>query len=194
MASHPDPAGTAEKLCSGCPLMRECAKAGLERIDANVGNRAACAIFNEGQVDSGTGEFRDVEPVALVEQSGVVLAGVVVDGSPEARKALSERAGVPFDPTPRCVMCARPIYKRRAPVESRPPGAVQEARGGACASCARGAGGGSNKGSRSRLASGARSEALRLYRQGRSPDDIAQIVGLHKRTVQRFIAEARGGA
>lgn len=110
-------------LCQSCPLLQQCA--------------ADALTTGEPLTDYGTGG---------TVARGVIMGGVICDGSPTATAALRATAG-PLAPPPRpqphrrtvmgqpCVSCGRPLHPWTRTPETIPPGHVMHHARGYCVDC-----------------------------------------------------------
>ena len=182
----------ARNVCGDCPVRRECAAHAIEdRLQ--VGR-----IFNELVADNNPhlaiGDRVEAEGAATVRQSGVIRGGVALVGDYE--EALYLAAGREWHGFKECTGCGRTLYSDwRIPESERPEGAVRQARAGICRSCARGGTGtGASRDTISPQKAARVRECEALYRSGLKLGEVADRMGVHKSTVQKYLELSRDGA
>lgn len=182
----------ARRVCSDCPVRRECAAHAIDdRIE--VGR-----IFND--IAESVNEHLaiidrvEAEGASVLAQTGVIRGGVAL--VPGCEKLLYAAAGRLWHGCVECVSCGRLLYKDGVPKESRPAGSVQYAARGMCGSCAYGSGIAKmgRRGTVSPQTVARSREASGLREQGLSWSEVADRLGVAERTAMRYVRDARNGA
>lgn len=175
----------ARKVCSDCPVRRECAAHAIG--DRSEVGRIFDRVVAASNADNPAGSRVEPEGEATARQVGVIRGGVaLVD---EYEPALYAVAGLPWHGFADCTSCGRALFKGNTPHSERPAGSVRYARSDQCSSCAYGKGLARLGGS---VASRPR-EAWVLRERGMSVKDIAEDMGVTVGAVYTYLRRARNG-
>lgn len=181
-----DVQGYARKVCSDCPVRRECAESALTKHDVGeIFNRVVTSV-NPGLA---IGDRVESEGYAAIRQYGVIRGGVALVGDYESE--LYAVAGREWHGFKDCTGCGRPVYRGRTPVEDRPEGSVRAANKGRCQPCAEG---GVPRNGRSGITPQREAkiqECMDLFASGLKLGAIADRMQVRERTVQRYLAAGR---
>lgn len=181
----------ARSVCGDCPVRRECAAHAIDdRVEAG-------RIFNDVAESANESlaivDRIEAEGVSVIAQTGVIRGGVAL--VPGCEKLLYEAAGRMWHGCVECASCGRLLYKDGTPKERRPAGSVQYAARGMCSSCAYGSGIAKmgRKGAVSPQTVARAREATSLREKGVPWSEVADRLGVTKRTAMRYVMEARNG-